>query len=89
MAGKSLGLSTMITFHMIEPQRGEYRWTVKKNVDGKPFLVGEPTGVPLKTIGTAGQDLQVGFELAPRPKLNDAKAVVQLKNLRITQIVPF
>ena len=81
----------MTTFHMtgVEPQRGEYRWTVKENTDGTPFLVGEPTGVPLKTVGTTGEDLQVGFELAPRTKLNDAKAIARLMNHRITHIVLF
>ena len=81
----------MTTFYMtgVEPQRGEYRWTVKDNTDGTPFLVGEPTGVPLKIVGTTGEDLQVGFELAPRTKLNDAKAIARLMNHRITHIVLF
>jgi hypothetical protein len=79
----------MATFHMtgVEPQRGEYRWTVKEKANGAPWLCGEPTGVPLKIIGPTGEDLGVGFDLAAGTTLDQAHALARAMNNRITHIV--
>jgi hypothetical protein len=78
----------MTNFHFagVEPQRGECRWTVKENANGTPFLFGEPTGVPLKIIGPTGEDLEVGFELAPGTTIDEAHSLARVMNSRITHI---
>ena len=50
---------------------------------------GEPTGSPLKIIGTTGEDLQVGFALAAGTTRRDAEALAQAMNTRIAYIVLF
>jgi hypothetical protein len=48
----------------VERQRGGYRFKVKDKEGETVWLIGEPAGSPLKIIGTTGEDLQVGFDLA-------------------------
>lgn len=81
----------MTEFHMVgvDPQRGEYRFTVKEKADGMPWLVGEPVGVPLRIIGTTGDDLQVGFDLVPGTTLDEAQAIARTMNDCIARIVLF
>jgi len=73
----------------VERQRGEYRFTVKDQEGETVWLVGEPTGSPLKIIGTTGEDLQVGFALAASTTRRDAEALAQAMNTRIAYIVLF
>jgi hypothetical protein len=81
----------MTKFHMTGTQRqsGEYRWTVKDEEGETFWLVGEPVGVPLKIIGTKGEDLQVGFDLTPGTTEDEAYALARAMNSRITHIVLF
>jgi len=32
----------------VEPQRGQYRYTVKETADGRPWIAGEPAGDTIK-----------------------------------------
>jgi len=73
----------------VERQRGEYHFTVKDKEGETVWLVAEPAGSPLKIIGTAGEDLQVGFDLAPGTTRSDAEALAQVMNRRIANIVLF
>ena len=45
-----------------------------------------PTGVPLKIIGPTGEDLHVGFDLAPGTTMDQAHALARAMNSRITHI---
>jgi hypothetical protein len=73
----------------VERQRGEYRFTVKDKEGETVWLVGEPTGNPLKIIGTTGEDLQMGFELASGTTRRDAEALARAMNNGIAHIVLF
>jgi hypothetical protein len=73
----------------VERRRGEYRFTVKDKEGETVWLVGEPAGSSLKIIGTAGEDLQVGFELAAGTTRCDAEALAQATNKCIAYIVLF
>ena len=59
----------------VERQRGDYKFIVKYKEGETVWLVGEPAGNPLKIIGTTGEDLQVGFELAAGTTRSDAEAL--------------
>jgi len=61
----------------VEPQRGQYRYTVKEREDGSPWIATEPAGVSLKIIGTNGSDLQIGFTLRPSTTLEEAHKVAR------------
>ncbi len=73
----------------VEPQRGEYRFTVKDKEGDAVYLACEPTGIALKIIGTNGEDLQVGFDLALGTTRREAEALVRAMNKCITHIVLF
>ena len=73
----------------VERQRGEYRFTVKDKEGEAVWLVGEPTGSPLKIVGTTGEDLQVGFELAVGTTRREAEALARAMNTNIAHIVLF
>jgi hypothetical protein len=64
----------------VEPQRGQYRYTVKEMADGTPWLFGEPVGDTLKIVGTKGDDLHIGFYLRPGATLEDAHRVAKCMN---------
>jgi hypothetical protein len=73
----------------VERQRGQYRFTVKDKEGDDVWLGCEPAGNPLKIIGTKGEDLQVGFDLAPGTTRSEAEALVRAMNNAITHIVLF
>ena len=73
----------------VEPQRGEYRFTVKDKEGDTVWLGCEPMGIALKIIGTNGEDLQVGFDLAPGTTRSEAEALARAMNNGITHIVLF
>ena len=73
----------------VEPQRGEYRFTVQEKEGDEVWLACEPTGIPLRIIGTKGEDLQVGFDLAAGTTRQEAEAVARAMNKAITPIVLF
>jgi hypothetical protein len=64
----------------VERQRGQYRYTVKDGADGTPWIAGEPAGTPLTIIGTAGEDLQIGFTLRSGTTYEEAKRVEKWMN---------
>jgi hypothetical protein len=73
----------------VEPQRGKYRFKVKDKEGDAVWLACEPAGVPLKIVGTKGDDLQVGFDLTPGTTRSEAEALVRAMNKAITHIVLF
>lgn len=73
----------------VERQQGAYRFTVKDKEVNAVWIVAEPAGAPLKIIGTGGDDLQVGFELAAGTTRSDAEALARAMNRIIAQIVLF
>ncbi len=76
-------------FAGVEPQRGQYRYTVKEKEDGTPWIAGEPSGRPLKIIGTKGNDLGIGFTLRPDMTYQQAQEVAEYMNKWIVDIVLF
>ena len=73
----------------VEPQRGKYRFTVKDKEGDAVCLHCEPVGIPLKIVGTKGEDLQVGFDLAPGTTRSEAEALARAMNKGIAHIVLF
>ena len=73
----------------VEPQRGEYRFTVKDKEGDTVWLVGEPAGSPLKIISTTGDDLQVAFDLTVGTTSHEAEALAETMNRYIASIVLF
>ena len=73
----------------VEPQRGEYRFRVKEKEGGTVWLGCEPAGIALKIVSTNGEDLQVGFDLAPGTTRSEAEALARAMNNGITHIVLF
>jgi hypothetical protein len=73
----------------VEPQRGEYRFRVKDREGDAIWLACEPTGIALKIVGTNGEDMQVGFDLAPGTTRSEAEALARAMNNGITHIVLF
>jgi hypothetical protein len=73
----------------VEPQRGEYRFTVKDEEGDAVYLACEPVGIALKIVGTNGEDLQVGFDLVPGTTRSEAEALALAMNSAITHIVVF
>jgi hypothetical protein len=71
----------------VEPQRGQYRYTVKESADRSPWIAGEPAGAPLKIVGTKGDDLGIGFNLRPGTTIKDAQKVAKFMNEWIVDIV--
>lgn len=64
----------------VEPQRGQYRYTVKDDADGKPWLVGEPIGDTIKIVGADDEDRAIGFTLRPGATFDDANMVAKCMN---------
>jgi hypothetical protein len=73
----------------VECQQGAYRFTVKDKEADVAWIVAEPAGAPLKIVGTTGDDLHVGFELAAGSTRSDAEALTRTMNKFITHIVRF
>lgn len=74
----------------VERQRGAYRFAVKDKEGEDVWIVAEPAGDhQLKIIGTTGEDLQVGFELAAGTTRQDAQALARAMNKGIAHIVLF
>lgn len=74
----------------VEPQRGQYRWTVKESGTGTPWLLGEPVGETIKIVGATGEDdLEFGFYLRPGTNLQEAQEVASFLNDRITDVIVF
>ena len=73
----------------VEPQHGQYRWTVKEHVDGTPWLVGEPVGNTIKIVGAKGEDMMIGFDLRPGATIDDAHKVAKFMNDWIVDTILF
>jgi hypothetical protein len=73
----------------VEPHSGEYCFKVKDKEGEVVWIAAEPTGVPLKIIGSKGRDLQVGFDLAPGTTPSEARTLADAMNKGIVQIVLF
>jgi hypothetical protein len=74
----------------VERQHGAYRFIVKDKEGDNVWIVAELAGDrPLKIIGTTGDDLQVGFELAAGTTRSDAQALARAMNKGIAHIVLF
>jgi hypothetical protein len=61
----------------VERQRGQYRYRVKEGENGTPWIDGEPAGNTLKIIGSAGEDLQIGFTLRSGTTYEEAERVAK------------
>jgi len=73
----------------VEPQRGQYRYTVKETADGRPWIAGEPAGDTIKIVGAKGEDLNIGFTLQPGTTYQQAQDVAKYLNKWIVDIVLF